>query len=541
MNQEKTNPTQNFRKILVSGIFFSAGLSSFLRADAQSMGREWFTRKPDAGSAARKLNFFQQDALSGDSGNDLFLKVATPGCAEMGTPADEIIFFGGSNCDSAFGLAGDDILYSYTGTTTDTLMGDGGPGADYMYVLGRGVVLGYGGTEEDEMELNSMKNVIGSGGDQADLLKGYSYNDDVILSGDAGDDVLGGYAYHGSVSISGGDDNDELHAIAIVDSAHTDGGPGDDRIYSGSKTKKQTAMGGSGNDFIYGASLTGSRNILDGGTGNDVLVVGITHPYSTFPAFGYKGSYLYGGAGDDQLFAHSGNDTLSGGGGMDLLRAYSGDDVMVAGDNLLAEADGGPGTDQLRIDFSLDLDVTAALLKGLERLDISGTTGNLFTVGGSAQIHSLTGGWNALTGSASTLVVEGNADDNVILKGSWAFSGTGTIGATTYNIFEAADSARLWLHSDVGFLIGIADASPAFSVTVSPVPSEGWVKVQFASLQGGTVHLQLSDLTGRLVYRESVQENIQQVSLDFSAFPAGVYHLEVKSGDSRSVHKIVLE
>lgn len=77
-------------------------------------------------------------------------------------------------------------------------------------------------------------------------------------------------------------------------------------------------QGGAGNDRIVVKSNIG-ENILDGGTGNDVLRA-------------VRGSnILLGGAGNDALFGGRGQDVLVGGAGNDFLSGGKGRDVVIGG------------------------------------------------------------------------------------------------------------------------------------------------------------------------------------------------------------------
>jgi Ca2+-binding RTX toxin-like protein len=533
------------RKAIVSGVVLSAGIASFLQADAQSTGKNGIQKKLDGKLPLRKQRSLRRDALDGNSGNDLMLRAATPGCAITGTAAGETITFGGSYCDTAFGLAGDDMLYAYT-TNTDTLLADGGIGADSIGAVGYGPVILYGGADADTVIGGSPDgNLFIDGGTEADYLYGYGGNGMVAVSGDSGDDIMFGISYYAYSYTSGGDNDDLVYGVSYYADASTHGGSGNDVIRSGTIYGDNVVTGDMGDDIINGVSVSGPSNFMDGGDGNDILSVGFTYTYAYGAgAYSYTGSYLYGGSGDDQLLAHVNNDTLVAGTGADIMRAYTGDDLLIAEDILLAEANGGPGTDLLMIDFSLDMDATSSLLLGLERMDINGTGSNTLSISSSTVVHDATAGVNALTSTDSTLVVDGGADDNVALTGAWSMTGTGTIGASNYDIYETSDLARLWINQDVNVILSaVTDAALSENLTVSPIPTTGPVDLRFVSPASGLMKIQVRDLTGRQLYHEDrfILQGSYEGKLDLTAFSAGVYLMEVQMGDARTTRKLIVE
>lgn len=544
MTKNTKTPSAAARKALLSGVVLSAGIASFLQANAQSNGKAWVRKGPDGNLQLKHRKAQHHDPLDGNSGNDLQMRASTPGCAIIGTAAADTIVFGGSYCDTAFGLAGDDLLYGYSTTTTDTLLFDGGAGNDKGQVYTYGPVVGYGGTENDTLLIYTYGPAFMAGDDGDDDLTVISFYGEAIATGDAGSDFVAGYSY-GTVYVDGGDNNDQLIGRSLDSLVTAIGGPGSDRMYTGAYNGDHIALGGDGNDYMYGVSVYGSSNFMDGGQGDDVMVVGLDYPYSSGSSpYAYHGSYLYGGTGNDIMVAHVGNDTLVSGGGADVMRSYSGDDMIFAGDALFVEADGGPGTDDLYIFFSLDMDATSSVLLGLERMNIDGAASNTLSISSSTVVHNATAGVNALTSTDSTLVIDGGPDDNVALTGPWSMTGTGTIGANNYDVYETADLARLWINQDINVILSaVADKTLDEHLTVSPVPTQGPLNVQFVSESSGLLKLKVRDLTGRMLYNEDrfILQGRYEGSLDMSPFPAGVYMLEVEMGDARTTRKLVVE
>jgi Ca2+-binding RTX toxin-like protein len=538
MHDKQRTAIISMRKALQSGLVL--GTATYLGLQAQSPLRPWWLAHTHG---VRRMPA-SDDALSGNDGNDLLQRIHTPGCAITGTAGAETIIFGGTACDTAFGLSGDDILYSYTGTTPDTLLADGGAGSDYLYTVGKGVAIMYGGTEDDEMEINALRDIFLFAGDDNDIARAYSYNEDIEIEGGLGDDVLIGYAYRGFVHITGDGDNDNIRAITFEDDCLIEGGTGNDFIWAGSAEQSCHLQGGDGNDSIQSATLTGPQNWVEGGIGDDVIVVGLNHPYAADAAYLYGGANLQGGDGNDVLLAHTGNDTLNAGSGADHLRAYVGDDLLVASDALLAEADGGPGTDLLRTDFSFSLDDAGRTLRALERLDISGTAGRTLTAPNGATVHAATSGVNALTGTSATLVVDGGGDDQVVLGTSWTFMGSGTLGILDYNIYSSSDSATLWISKDISVSVGVIDNQvPSLGMSVGPNPTQGKLVVCFANPIAGPYTLSLRDAVGREVHVQQGWSNFGEVRLDLDLpqVSNGFYLLKMKTLAGSACQKVWLD
>ena len=94
------------------------------------------------------------------------------------------------------------------------------------------------------------------------------------MSGTNGNDTFNGSAGANSYSGLGGNDvlngnggNDTLDGGTGADSL--DGGIGNDRLQAGADTDVDTLLGGDGHDVIY----AGPEDIVDGGTGTDILYV----------------------------------------------------------------------------------------------------------------------------------------------------------------------------------------------------------------------------------------------------------------------------
>lgn len=149
---------------------------------------------------------------------------------------------------------------------------------------------------------------------------------------------------------------------------------------------------------------------------------------------------LIGGRGDDLLDGVSGADVLRGGGGDDILVWHTG----------LRHADGGSGTDTLRIDSeNQGLDFTALArhtVTGIERIDLS--------AGGD---HALALDFRDVLalGEHSSLRIDGNAGDSVTSLGQgWSanLDGPITIGSQHYLSYSHLGGSLL-IDSDISTTI----------------------------------------------------------------------------------------
>jgi Ca2+-binding RTX toxin-like protein len=245
--------------------------------------------------------------------------------------------------DRINGTAGRDTISGLGGA--DTLNGNGG--ADSLV----------GGEGADWM----------AGDEGADTLSdgGFDGASDTLLGG-IGDDYLSGY--DGSDRLEGGDGNDSLYAVEATGSNGADtllGGDGNDTIELGNSDRSSAQMdGGAGDDLVIlgnvtlpgTAALVGIERIswsgrVSGTAAGDVFdltgFVGRLGPLG--------GADISGAGGGDTIIGGTGNDRLQGdgsfslpGAGDDLLRGGTGDDTLTGGegaDTLM----GGAGNDDFHL------------------------------------------------------------------------------------------------------------------------------------------------------------------------------------------------
>ena len=284
-------------------------------------------------------------------------------------------------------------------TLLATIHGDAPTGRDILgAVRGAGTLAGTIGDDE----------IVGS--DSKDTLNGDAGNDtlhglggDDVLNGGTGDDVLSGGA--GKDTLNGGAGNDvyvlaegDFDGTGALVDAIVDGG-GIDTV----RTARSLSLAGLG--VIENLVFTGSgafagtgnaaANRITGGDGDDVLD---------------------GGGGNDTLSGGKGADTLTGGLGADSLLGGDGDDLFVytgGADATGDVADGGGGSNRIRLDFGGAISFAAATLRHIDALEF-GAKGNGVTLSGE-QLDGIA----RLTGGAGTDTIQlgGDADAAVTLTG----------------------------------------------------------------------------------------------------------------------------
>jgi RTX calcium-binding nonapeptide repeat (4 copies) len=243
-----------------------------------------------------------------------------------------------------------------------------GDGDDFLSVNDENQAVLKGGLGDDRID----------GGDNLFGAREYLFGGpgDDVLRGRRGDDVLDGGA--GADLMSGGTScdaetagqcfiNDDtvtydhrtarVRADADIEAAD-DGERGEgDTIMA----DVEVIVGGKGNDVLGGitTNLTccdGPHRligmILKGRAGDDILRG--TRGLDLSIEGGPGNDMLRGDEGSDRLSGGAGGDTLVGDRGPDLLRAGKGDDSLLARDGQQDHVNGGPGSDEARIDAAID-------------------------------------------------------------------------------------------------------------------------------------------------------------------------------------------
>jgi Ca2+-binding RTX toxin-like protein len=163
---------------------------------------------------------------------------------------------------------------------------------------------------------------------------------------------------------------------------------------------------------------------------------------------------IVGGWGSDRLSGAQGDDTLVGGGGADVLYGGAGNDRFeLNASNVLAlsTAQGGPG-DVMRVAGGSGIDTLALLGEGvlldlrqvpdnrlqtLERWDLSDTGAQTLVMGLS---DVLQGGrrslWDTGLAQAVQWLVQGDAQDHVVLHGQWFAAGSFELEGESYTRYH---------------------------------------------------------------------------------------------------------
>jgi len=198
----------------------------------------------------------------------------------------------------------------------------------------------------------------------------------------------------------------------------------------------------SGIDSETGELVIGFEDLLGGGDNDfeDVLISVDIAPAPT--------------GSDDTLIGGAGNDTLISNGGSDVLLGGDGDDLIQVSDLTFERVDGGAGTDTLAFTgpgASFDLGgLTPGQVTGIEEIDLSAIADATLTLD-AAIVLDLTDGVNALTGTADTLVVTGEAGDELDAGAGWTESGDASIEGESYTLYEHSSGAQLAVDDDVTF------------------------------------------------------------------------------------------
>ena len=271
---------------------------------------------------------------------------------------------------------------------------------------------GFGGDDEFSGSVGDA-GLYFDGGDGNDVIDGSSSNF-VRVVGGAGDDRIRASAESVDVAAGAGDDRvttgSEDGAVRGGDGADlldvlffasgnglVDGGGGNDTLVIGGQQRGQRALGGSGDDRIGvrpnspDGTIWGSID-ANGGDGRDVLT-GSDNPET-------DADLLYGGSGNDRLSGRRGDDKLGGDGGVDTLTGGAGRDTFDFNP-------GGSGVGAGRRDIITDF------LAGQDVLDLLSVDANAGRAGDQAFAFV---GTRAFTGAGQVRLAR--VDGDTVVQGS---------------------------------------------------------------------------------------------------------------------------
>ena len=276
---------------------------------------------------------------------------------------------------------------------------------------------------------------------------GYSVSGAGDINGDGLDDIIVGARYADPNAMDGsgasylvfGKRDDNTVELSFIEAFGING-----FVINGASTRDQSGRSVSGagdvngdgfDDLIVGAR-SADPNGNDSGAGY-VIFGGIGVSDSAIVYDGTSNT-LTGDERANQIIGGAGDDILIGNGGADVLRGGAGDDVLAISDDNFSIIDGGLGTDTLRLDSPMILNLTNILnnrVDSIEVIDLNGTASTLALT--TDDILSIVG-----SEAQNTLRIDGDSSDNLRIGALFSDSGT-TQEGTNYRIYQPADSLRL--------------------------------------------------------------------------------------------------
>ena len=428
------------------------------------------------------------DTIFGLAGDDTIFGNEGSDTLDGGSGDDEL--FGGSGDDDLTGGADDDELSG--GAGADTLDGGAGfDGVDYSLdaffggTAGVTVNLATGTATDgfgDTDTLISIEAVRGT--EFADTLTGGDGFESFI--GGAGNDTIDGGSGGGQIEYSDDAESGGTAGVTVnfATGTATDGFGDTDTITNielvrGTNFADTLTGGNPLNDGFEIFEGLGGDDAIDGGSGFDEVgysfdadfggTAGVTVNLATGTAtdgFGDTDTLtsiesvsgtefadtLTGDGGNNSLFGGRGDDTIDGAAGNDFIDGGAGDDTIVFDAADTSGVDGGTGTDILSVAGSgVTIDLTAiadGVFEGFERIDLTGAGDNtlVMTV---TDLVAITDGVNALTGTANTLIVDGNAGDAVDAGSGWVLIDAAVdIGGQIFTSYTQ-DTATILVDNDV--------------------------------------------------------------------------------------------
>ena len=304
----------------------------------------------------------RNNTINGQNGDDIIR--GEGGIDTLNGELGDDMLYGGAGNDKLNGGPDNDDLYGEAGN--DTL--DGGAGGDELY----------GGIGDDTLKDEDLEGIdTFEGGEGTDTLDystiiqdNPSLGADVywhidLAEGETGKGVIADIR-NGTLLLL-----DYISGIENVKGAmglnHLVGDDENNMLTGGAADDKIKGMGG--NDTIDGGGVDGSTELLDGGAGNDTLIVGGNFNLSTEQTAGPKAetgirgfenlAVRAGVTGSIELTGDPGANMLTGGGGVDTLDGGPGDDTLDGGLGDRDSLTGGLGADTFVIMKDQGADIIA--------------------------------------------------------------------------------------------------------------------------------------------------------------------------------------
>ena len=285
-----------------------------------------------------------------------------------------------------------------------------GPGAYWTSLWDTGgidTISNAGSNYRSVIDLNAATPGIGGGGTPSYgtdywgsiIHGGYTIARGVVIEnaiGGSGNDTITGNAAQNR--LEGGAGDDVLDGRAGADTMI--GGSGDDTYYVDDSADALVELGGGGDDFVYSSA-------------NYTLAANVENLSLTGAALNATGN-----SSDNIITGTAAANILNGGGGADTLFGFDGNDRLIIGDLAFQLADGGAGIDTLALGGAgLILNLTNAFtvvkLRGIERIDLTGTGDNTLIVDQAALLGSRSPAVGTVVGGKYVLVVERDRGDVV--------------------------------------------------------------------------------------------------------------------------------
>ncbi|HSI58391.1 MAG TPA: hypothetical protein VLA16_12605, partial [Ideonella sp.] len=378
-------------------------------ADSRAVAREPAppTPAPAAGPLAPPLE--AGATIVGTTGND-YIGPNSPGGKPSTTTGN----------DQVRGLAGNDYIDGWLGD--DRL--DGGDGNDTL-LAGEGSDTLYGGAGHDELQLQVTVDPLHP-------------DDDVARAyGGTGNDTIEAFEgfYPGGRGASG----------------TFDGGADDDRLVIWARQRADLdtrVLGGDGQDSLEVSVVAGpGQVVVDGGAGDDVLMVDCFDPFPTWSGSGSQ-TLVTGGLGNDQIAIRASNllgsaiDVDAGDGNDTVAMSYVNDGGVSIGL--------GAGNDSLDLYFTNDIAVTAGA--GADQVQVGNSVG--------VAVNAGSGNDRIFLDATQATVTTGAGRDTVFASSS---HGADTVRASTVKDFTAGDGGDRLDLDGVNALLGLSAGSDPFA------------------------------------------------------------------------------
>ena len=401
-------------------------------------------------------------------GNNLENLTLTGSANRVGTGnAVDNVLIGNTGNNTLYGLAGNDFLDG--GAGADTLVG--GTGDDtYIVDNAADIVTENAGEGTDTVQASITYTLAANAENLVLLESGGAINGtgnglDNIITGNSANNTLNGGA--GADTLIGGM-GDDIYVVDALDTVIENVGEGIDTVQAGftytlgANIEKLTltgaaAINGYGNELDNTLTGNSAANVLAGGLGNDIYVIGSTDTVvenfdegddTVQASFSYTltanvenltltgssaingtgnalDNTLTGNAGVNVLYGLAGNDWLDGKAGADTMVGGSGDDTYVVdntGDVVTELADEGIDTVRSTITYTLGANVENLILTGSAAIN---GTGNALD--------------NVLTGNTGANSLFGGAGNDTLNGGTGADTMVGGVGDDIYYVDNTGD------------------------------------------------------------------------------------------------------